>query len=235
MGAVISLSFALAHVGLFVRGVYNTPFTGRPETDMSITGENLRHGLFTALNLFCIAIIGWIILNIDPGKLAGAGDFAPRVMSPCVMDQDGYLRGRLYGSVEKSLDWQGAAMLCDGMPRPEGEGFRLVFAEHSNPDQPGLVLVIGLADAVLGDSRKELEANVTVIDQNNGQFYSTQDEPRCWTQFSQQLQLRGTSTETWRVDGELYCASALAALTGTGSVTLDDITFSGVMKPSAAP
>jgi hypothetical protein len=198
---------------------------------MRITGENTGHILLTVLNLFCIAIIGWIILNIDPGKLAGAGDFAPRVMSPCVMDQDGYLRGRLYGSIEKSLAWRGDTMLCDGMPRPEGEGIRLVFAEQSDPDEPGLVLVIGLADAVLGDSGKELEANVTVIDQNSGQFYSTQDEPRCWTQFSRQLQLRGTSTETWRVDGELYCASALAALTGTGSVTLADLTFSGIMKP----
>jgi hypothetical protein len=202
---------------------------------MSSTGEDRWHGVLTVLNLFCIAIIGWILLNLDPGKFAGAGDFAPRVMSPCVMDQDGYLRGRLYGSVEQSLDWRGAAMLCDGMPRPEGKGIRLVFAEQSNPDKPGLVLVIGLADAVLGEAGKELEANVTVINQNSGQFYSTQDEPRCWTQFSKQLQLRGTSTETWRLDGELYCASALAALTGTGSITLGDVTFSGVMKPSVTP
>lgn len=202
---------------------------------MNSTGESIWHGLLPVLNLFCIAIIGWSILDIDPGKFAAAGDFAPRMMTPCVMDQDGYLRGRLYGSIDQALDWRGATMLCDGMLRPEGEGIRLVFAEQNNPEQPGLVLVIGLAQAVLGDSRKELEANVTVIDQNSGQFYSTQDEPRCWTQFSKQLQLRGTSIETWRLDGELYCASALAALTGTGSVTLSDITFSGIMKPSVMP
>ena len=202
---------------------------------MNSTGGNKVRGLLPVLNLFCIAIIGWIILNIEPEKMAGAGDFAPRAMVPCVMDRDGYLRGRLYGSVDKVLDWRGTAMLCDGMSRPEGQGIRLVFAEQNNPEQPGLVLVIGLADAVLGQSSKELEANVTLIDQNSGQFYSTQDKPRCWTQFSQQLQLRGTSVETWRLDGELYCASALAALTGAGSVTLGDIIFSGIMKPSVTP
>ena len=202
---------------------------------MNRTGENFWHSLLRVLNLFCIAIIGWLILDIEPGKFAATNDFAPRVMTPCVMDKDGYMRGRLYGSIEKALDWRGAAMLCDGMLRPEGEGIRLVFAEQTNPEQPGLVFVIGLADAVLGDSSKELEANVTVIDQNSGQFYSTQDEPRCWTRFSQQQQLRGTSSETWRLDGELYCASALAALTGAGSVTLADITFSGIMKPAVTP
>jgi hypothetical protein len=199
---------------------------------MTIPGSSALHGLLAVLNIACIAVIGWLIVSIDPARLAGPGDFAPRLMSPCVMDQDGYLRGQLYGSVEKTLDWQGAAMLCDGMPRPEGLGIRLVFAEQTNPDQPGLVIVIGLADAVLGDPEQELEANVTVVDQHSGQFYSTQSEPRCWTRLINQLRLRGTSTETWRLDGELYCASALAALAGTGSVTLGDITFSGIMKPA---
>jgi hypothetical protein len=150
------------------------------------------------------------------------------------MDQDGYLRGRLYGSLEESLDWQGSDMLCDGMPRPEGQGIRLVFGEQESADQAGLVIVIGLADAVLGEAGGELEANVTVVDQINGQFYSTQAEPRCWVRLTNQLRLKGTSTETWRLDGELYCASALAALTGPGSLTLGDITFSGIMKPAVS-
>lgn len=201
---------------------------------MTIPGSSAYHGLLAMLNLGCIAVIGGLIASIDPAGLAGPGDFAPRVMSPCVMDQDGYLRGQLYGSLDKSLDWRGATMLCDGMTRPEGQGIRLVFSEQTNPDKPGLVIVIGLADAVLGDPEQELEANVTVVDQYSGQFYSTQAEPRCWTRLTNQLRLRGTSTESWRLDGKLYCASALAALTGTGSVTLGDITFSGIMKPAVA-
>lgn len=202
---------------------------------MTIPGSSTSLGPLTVLNLACIAVMGWLIVSIDPTRMTGPGDFAPRQMSPCVMDEDGYLRGQLYGSLEKTLDWRGATMLCDGMARPEGQGIRLVFAEQANPDQPGLVIVIGLADAVLGDPQQELEANVTVVDQQSGQFYSTQEEPRCWTQLSNQLRLRGTSTETWRLDGKLYCASALAALTGTGSLTLGDIAFSGIMKPAATP
>jgi len=44
--------------------------------------------------------------------------------------------------------------------------------------------------------------------------------------------LSGTAEETWRLDGRLYCASALAALTGPGSVTLDELEYSGIMKPA---
>ncbi len=199
---------------------------------MTTPGSSPTHGLLVLARLACIAVIGGLIGSIDPASLAGPGDFIPRLISPCVMDQGGYLRGQLYGSLEKSLDWQGATMRCDGMLRPEGRGIRLVFAEQTNPDRPGLVIVIGLADAVLGDPEQELEANVTVVDQYTAQFYSTQEEPRCWARLINQLRLRGTSTETWRLDGELYCASALAALTGTGSITLGDITFSGIMKPA---
>ena len=95
-----------------------------------------------------------------------------------------------------------------------------------------LVLVIGIADAQLGAPEQELEANVTIIDQVSGKFYSTQEQPRCWTRLTTQLRLTGTIEESWRLDGRLYCASALAALAGPGSVTLDEIEYSSLMKPA---
>jgi hypothetical protein len=214
--------------------VYNTPFGSEAEIEMTDSGSKALRVLLALLNLLCIAVIGAIILNIDPDKLSSNNDFVPRTMSTCVMDQDGYLHGELYGSLETTLDWQGATMLCDGMARPEGRGIRLVFAEQVDPEIPGLIIVIGLADAVLGEPKSELTANVTLLDQRARRIYSTQEEARCWVQLINQLQLHGTTTETWRLDGELYCASALAALTGTGSVTLDDFVFSGIMKPAPA-
>jgi hypothetical protein len=190
--------------------------------------------LLVALNLSCIAAIGWLLVSLSPEPDTEANVFAPRQMSPCVMDQDGYMRGQLYGAVQQQLDWHGENMLCDGMPRPEGRGMRLVFSQSIDPDVPGLMMVIGVADAVLGNSdpEEELEANVTIIDQTNGRFYSTQEQPRCWTRLTSQLRLTGTIEEIWRLDGSLYCASALAALVGPGSVTLGDIEYSGIMKPT---
>jgi hypothetical protein len=184
------------------------------------------------LCLGCIAAIAWMTFNLAPAEQPERNWLAPREQSPCVMDQDGYVRGQLYGAVQIKLDWRGDSMLCDGMKRPAGQGIRLMFSQSPDPELPGLVIVIGVADAELGAPEQELEANVTLIDQVNGRFYSTQEQPRCWTRLTRQLRLTGTNEETWRLDGKLYCASALAALTGTGSVTLGDIEYSGLLKPA---
>jgi hypothetical protein len=203
-------------------------------TESEATDTNsitLLDQLFAVLCLGCVAATGWFTFTLQPA-LDNNNLLASRQMSPCVMDQDGYLKGDLYGALRKTLDWHGESMLCDGMDRPEGQGIRLVFSEHIDPDNPGLVLVIGIADARLGAPEQELEANVTIIDQVSGKFYSTQKQPRCWTRLTTQLRLTGTIEESWRLDGRLYCASALAALTGPGSVTLDEIEYSSLMKPA---
>jgi hypothetical protein len=152
---------------------------------------------------------------------------------PCVMDTEGYLRGQIYGNVQSKLDWRGDTMRCDGMHRPEGQGIRLVFDEHLDDEEPGLLIVVGIADAIPGQAVQELPANITIIDQAQGQFFSTQEQPRCWTTFNEQILLTGTVEETWRINGQIYCASALAELAGSGSVTLGDIEFSGLFKPGS--
>jgi hypothetical protein len=203
-------------------------------TESEATDTNsitLLDQLFAVLCLGCVAATGWFTFTLQPA-LDNNNLLASRQMSPCVMDQDGYLKGDLYGALRKTLDWHGESMLCDGMDRPEGQGIRLVFSEHIDPDNPGLVLVIGIADARLGAPEQELEANVTIIDQVSGKLYSTQEQPRCWTRLTTQLRLTGTIEESWRLDGRLYCASALAALAGPGSVTLDEIEYSSLMKPA---
>jgi hypothetical protein len=192
----------------------------------------VAESIASVIGLGCIAAIGWMVFSLSPADRDERDWLAPREVSPCVMDQDGYVRGEMFGAVQLKLDWQGASMLCDGMNRPEGKGIRLVFSQHVNPERPGLVIVLGLAEAELGAPERELEANVTIIDQLNGRFYSTQEQPRCWTRLTSQLRLTGTVEETWRLDGKLYCASALAALAGSGSVTLGDIEYSGLMKPA---
>lgn len=179
--------------------------------------------------LSCVALLAWWALN--PPITMDSG-FAPRTVSRCVMDSEGYLRGKLFGQIQRELGWAGANMRCDGMFRPEGNGIRLVFDEHIDPDKPGLVIVMGIADAVIGEPAKELPVNITIIDQSQGLFFSTPDKPRCWTSFDEQLQLTGTVEEMWRINGHLYCAGALPAITGAGAVTLGEIKYSGMFKPA---
>jgi hypothetical protein len=201
-------------------------------SDLQATAQTAGEQLLRALNLACVAILAWLAVSLEPASDSASNWLAPREMSACVMDQDGYVRGQLYGAVQTSLDWSGADMLCDGMSRPQGRGIRLVFSGPRGEDEAGLVIVVGLEEAELGIDKGELTANVTIIDRGTGMFYSTQQVPRCWSQITSQLMLSGTAEETWRLDGRLYCASALAALTGPGSVTLDELEYSGIMKPA---
>jgi hypothetical protein len=176
--------------------------------------------------LCCVALLAWWAFS--PPEVQEKNSFAPRPLSTCMMDKEGYLRGQVYGILQIELDWRGKQMRCDGMYRPEGQGIRLVFDQH---EQSPLLIVIGIADAKLGAPATELSANVTVIDQLNGNLFSTQEEPRCWTTFTEQLKLTGTTEELWRINGELYCASGLPQLAGSGSITLSDIEYSGLFKP----
>ncbi len=186
--------------------------------------------LVIGASLGCIILMAWMTLNPP----AGAGSrIAQRTVSQCIMDLEGYMRGELFGQIKRKLNWAGKTMRCDGMFRPEGNGIRLVFDEHLNEDQPGLLIVIGIADAVIGQSADELPVNITIIDQEQGLFFATPDEPRCWTTFDEQLLLTGTVEEMWRINGHLYCASPLPAVTGNASVTLSELEYSGIFKPAA--
>ncbi|MCP4275514.1 MAG: hypothetical protein GY779_04065 [Gammaproteobacteria bacterium] len=193
----------------------------------------LQESIIRTAGLCCIVWLSWQAFTAPVLKTGSTNDFKRRLLVPCIMDNDGYLRGQLYGTIQSNLDWHGANMRCDGMQRPGGQGIRLVFDEHLDEDQPGLLIVIGIADAILGQSIKELPANITIINQSNSQFFSTQEQPRCWTTFDEQILLTGTTKETWRINGHIYCASALAELTGPGSITLGEIEFSGLFKPDS--
>lgn len=192
----------------------------------------LQETIIRIVSLCCIAWLGWLVFAVP--ETESTNSFKRRVLVPCIMDNDGYLRGQLYGNIQSNLDWHGASMRCDGMQRPDGQGIRLVFDEHLDEEQPGLLIVIGIADAIPGQAIEELPANITVINQTNGQFFSTQEQPRCWTTFDEQILLTGTIEETWRINGHIYCASALAELTGSGSITLGEIEFSGLFKPGTS-
>jgi hypothetical protein len=179
------------------------------------------------LNLVFIAAIGWLAMSAEPAEIPAATPsiLGERELKSCQMDQDGYVRGAVFGKVQRDLAWQGTSMLCDGMPRPDG-GFRLMFSESSAQPEQGLRIVVGIVGAAPGSSSSELTANVTVIDQDRGLFFSTQGLERCWVKLSEQIPLSAPDN-SWRIGGKLYCLGALSSVDGSSSITLGDIDFSG--------
>lgn len=113
------------------------------------------------------------------------------------------------------------------MVRPDGSGVRLFFAQ----EQPGVgrvTLLIGIEgqfNQLLGG---EHAANVTVIDTPGGRFFSTQGARQCWVQVQSVTPSRPWgSPPGHRIQGDLYCLSALPALRDRSSLTLGELHFGG--------
>jgi hypothetical protein len=159
--------------------------------------------------------------------VAGTGMESPRTLSPCTLKSDGYLVGRLFGALDQTIVWRGAEMTCDGMMRPDNRGIRLVFASPEATDDQRLLFVIGIDGELDSLLHQEQKANITIIDEGTGRFFSTSGQDRCWTTVRAMEKHDDGYLPAYRVEGDLYCAGALPSLNGKGSVTLGDFRYSG--------
>jgi len=177
--------------------------------------------------------LGWLALGqappparpaLPPGSAATApaGDLAVATGRPCGAAGQGYVRGRLFGALALEADWTGPELLCDGGVRPGEAGVRLFFAYPVEGARVVLMIGIDAAPAELTDG--ERPANVTVIDERNGRFFSSGGAGRCWVD---ELRRGPAGGDGQWLTGRLYCAGAIPSLADRSSLTLGDIRFSG--------
>lgn len=175
----------------------------------------------------CTGIVAWLAWQspkIRPTESA-VGALRPPRLQTCTLLEDGYLRGRLYGALEAEIDWAGRALRCDGMLRPDGGGMRLLFAA-GDPEIP-LLFVLGI-DALPEDALdRELAVNLTIVDEDRDRFFNSGLGERCWAQLDRVQVLGRAGKREYSIAGEFYCAGALAAVNGPGSVTPAEFRFSG--------
>lgn len=178
-------------------------------------------GLVASLGLGYLALSQRLPPPAEPGS-DNLG--APPALGPCVMDRDGYWKGRLFGAAVIDVDWSGSALACDGHARPKGGGLRLFFAGPPDANADRLRLVLGIA-ADIGDlAGREHAASVTLIDEASSQFFHSLAD-RCFTRIRDVAPLAGDGV--YRVEGDLYCAGAIASVSGENSVTLGDTAYAG--------
>ena len=163
----------------------------------------------------------------EPRSVPATNFPAPRATEPCNWPTDGHLHGRLYGALNLTVDWRGTTLTCDGISRPNQKGIRLVFAAKQNGAGDRLVFVIGIDGKVDQLTSGERKANVTIIDESSGRFFSTTGKDRCWTMINSMGSFGDQEHEIYQVTGKLYCAGSLPSLSGPGSVTLGDFDYSG--------
>ena len=145
---------------------------------------------------------------------------------------DGRLQTELYGALAGSLDWSAADLECSGMPRPNGEGARMRFAGRVQDGSRRLAIIIAIPALKRAATGVELASKVTLIDEGSGRFFSTWDLDGCWTDVTS-LRSLDDSGDRFTIGGMLYCVAPLAEVNGDSSVSIDELTFAGLLDWSA--
>jgi hypothetical protein len=120
------------------------------------------------------------------------------------------------------------------MPRPDGQGVRLRFS-NVNPDD-SLALLLGLDEVIAGT---ETGANVTLILEDSGRFFSSLKADNCRARVDTYATV--SSTDPVRLlAGLAWCVSPLREVNGNSEITLGDIEFQGfvpwpALEPEATP
>jgi hypothetical protein len=128
----------------------------------------------------------------------------------CAPAPEGFLRARLQGSIDAEIDWSAPGVAqCLGGPRPGGDGVRLVF-KGAIDDAP-LLIVIGVANLLPGTSARNVAANVTLVREGAGSFYSTQGDDKCALDEVRQEPVDGRDGR-YRVSARGYCTQPARAL-----------------------
>ena len=157
--------------------------------------------------------------------VSGGGD--PEPIAAC--GPNGAPVTEIDGGVRASIEWDASALECQGMPRPNGEGARLRFADPAitADGERRLALILGLPDLRRSETAKDLPTNVTLIKEGTGCFSGTRDAANCWTDIEVHEQMQPAESTTYSVSGVLYCVAPLAELNGNSNVSFTDLTFTG--------
>jgi len=148
---------------------------------------------------------------------------------PC--GNSGYLTTELFGALRQGLDWRAAALQCEGMPRPDGDGARLRFAGSTDGARQ-LAIIIALPELRRGELASELATTITIIEEGSGRFFSNAANDICWTDVTG-LEPMDTTAETFVIAGDVYCLAPLTQVNGSAEVLVRDLQFRGLLDWNA--
>jgi hypothetical protein len=103
----------------------------------------------------------------------------------------------------------------------------LRFSQPSSSKHP-LALLFGISGIGAGKSGKVLAANVTIMREGRGEFYSTQAD-KCTIDELEQSVMPGRPTRkvSYRVEAHGFCNAPARALSGEGFVLVTRFDFAG--------
>jgi hypothetical protein len=142
----------------------------------------------------------------------------------CLPSGDGYLRARLAGAIETTVDWPNTGTHCEGEPRDKPPGVRLSF-RRVHGGKPDLLFVFGITGVHEGKQAHEAGVNLTVIAQGTSHIYGTLGDSRCTVDSLTQRRL--DEHGLYRVEARGFCTQPAHAVRGDGAVLVSTFEFAG--------
>jgi hypothetical protein len=155
--------------------------------------------------------------HADTSAPAAAPNASGKPELLCAPAAEGSLRARLQGAIDAELDWSAPQTpQCLGGTRPQGDGVRLVY--KGSVDGAPLLIVIGVATLARETAAaRNVPANVTLVREGAGAFYSTQGDDKCALDEVRQEPVAGQAGR-YRLFARGYCTQPARALGGEDSV-----------------
>jgi hypothetical protein len=142
----------------------------------------------------------------------------------CLPSGDGYLRARLAGAIETTVDWPNSGTHCEGESRDNPARVRLSFRRvHSG--KPDLLFVFGITGVREGKPAHEAGTNLTVIVQGTGHIYGTLGDSRCTVDSLTQRRLDALGN--YRIEARGFCTQPAHAVRGEDAVLVSTFEFAG--------
>jgi hypothetical protein len=186
---------------------------------------------FISLTALCLLAMP-AALSADPlARSAPAPTTAAAVGHGCLPTGNGYLRARIRGALDLDLAWRNAELECEGGPRPDGRGLRVIFAGPKHPDGRRTRLVFGIEAVQEGRAGRELPTNLTVIFEGEERLFATRGDDRCTvdTLSQERVGALGGAVRTYRVVARGFCVDPASTLDNSARIMVSRFDFAGVV------
>jgi hypothetical protein len=168
--------------------------------------------------------------NSSTSAAPGGATHAPIAAAACLSSGDGYLRARVAGAIDRSIDWPNSGTRCQGETKAQPAGVRLSF-QRDPSGKENLLFVFGLTGIREGQPAREVGTNLTLIVQGSTKIYSTLGDSRCTVDSLAQKPL--AAAHSYRLEARGFCTQPAHAVRGNGAVLVSTFEFAGVVNYDA--
>jgi hypothetical protein len=147
----------------------------------------------------------------------------------CFTTGGGYLRARVRGALDLDLNWKNDEMLCEGGPRPSGNGVRVSIGGPARGDGHRIRLVFGIAQVAEGHGGESLPTNVTILFEGEKRIFATQGDDKCTVDSltQERVESLGPGRAVYRVVARGFCLGPATNLSRQERVFLTSFDFAG--------